>query len=158
MPYGINFETLGLGGTGESLLKRVHTMRSCRASALWAGVTPASPKDGSSGACGTRGATPPQGEASLCIHCQTTPLSRLKSPGALLLEALIDLLDHAKKEGYAIPAVNCWGTWCALLLWGWYCVLVLLWWARFWLRLVFRFFRWIRGLAFGLVGLKACMG
>ena len=31
-------------------------------------------------------------------------------------KALIDLLDHAKKEGYAIPAVNCWGTWCSLLL------------------------------------------
>merc|ERR1719183_1254173 len=36
----------------------------------------------------------------------TTPLPTSVKPGVVTGQALVDLLDHAKENGYAIPAVN----------------------------------------------------
>merc|ERR1711988_1152513 len=36
-----------------------------------------------------------------------TPLPASVKPGVVTGKALVDLLDHAKENGYAIPAVNC---------------------------------------------------
>ena len=47
------------------------------------------------------------GSAVVGTSTKTTPLPASVHAGVVTGQAMVDLLDHAKENGYAIPAVNC---------------------------------------------------
>ena len=49
----------------------------------------------------------PGGSAVVGTSTKTTPLPASVHAGVVTGQAMVDLLDHAKENGYAIPAVNC---------------------------------------------------